>query len=524
MVTEKQFNLDEQSKARLRELGKNFYFFAKAILGFDWLVPHIHRELCDLLQDPTETRICVTFPRGWLKSTVVSIAWPIWLAKDNPEIRILLTQNTHTNATKKLAVIRSIFEKNVLFRALYPELLPDETCTWKNDALEVKRKGSHPEATFECAGTRTTVVSRHYDVIIEDDTVAPDLDELSIDNIAPTKDDIAKAIGWHRLVGPMLVNPETSRNVIVGTRWFQLDLISWNKENELGYTQVERRCVEDGRIVYPERFSQKVLDGLRDSLGEYLFSCLYMNLPLRSEDMTFKEEWFEYYEVPPAGLLVYTTVDPGGDPKDTKGIADYTVVMTCGKDMRTGLIYVLDYFRKRANPGETVDAIFDHVRRFHPLVVGLETVAYQKSLMYWIRERMRKDSLHFMVEGLTNVRSSKEARIKGLQPVFGSRSVRLRTWMRELKGELLAFPIGMNDDLPDAMSMQLQLWKMTRSVKEEKERAKTPDPYLFETAMAELQGRHEGADGVLALVQAGGNYWDKSSGGREGGYYYDASG
>ena len=479
---------------------EDLYFFAKAILGFDWLDPDIHLPLCRKLENyPEYSRFKITLPRGWLKTTICSQAYPIWRCIRNPNIRVLLVQNTFTNAVAKLRVIKSVFEENVLFRMLFPELLPDARCTWKSESLCIKRPKQFDESTFEGAGVRTQVTSRHYDIIIEDDTVAPDYNELGEENICPTKEDIELAIGWHRLTLPLLTNPMDSQLLIVGTRWFEKDLLSWIEENEKHYKSYTRACLEtagvpdpNGTPSYPKRFNEQVLSQIRDALGPYLFSCLYMNLPVRSGDMLFSLDTITYYETEPVSsrLVVFTTVDPAGDPEETKGDPDFNVVCTTGKDMLSGRIYVLEYTRKKCNPGELIDDIFKHVRKWRPIKVAVESVAYQGSLQYWIKERMRKENLFFYVEGYTHGHREKNARIMGLQPLVCSGMLLFRKNMVELVNELLVFPNGKNDDIIDALSSQLKLWRATRS-KREVELVEGTGIMDFDSIVKELNGRNK---------------------------------
>lgn len=481
----------------IRDIGeKSFYFFAKGILGFDWLNDRIHLPLCKELQNPLNKRLRVVIPRGWLKTTLCSISYPIWRVTEDPSFRSLLVQNTFTNACSKLQVTRGIFERNTLFRSLYPEILPDKTCTWKTEKLCVRRSKDLDAATFEAAGCGTQVTSRHYNLITEDDTVAPDLSDMGEMAVCPTKEGVDKAIGWHRLALPLLVNVGEDRIIVVGTRWFERDLLSWIKDNERSYVSFERRSTDPttGKPLYPERFNEEVLEGLRLALGPYMFSCLYENEPIRSDDMIFSEDWFKFYETEPSRLITYTTVDPAGDPEDTKGEPDWNVVVTCGKDVYDGKIYVLDYEREKCSPGRLITMIFNQVQKWNPVKVGVETVAYQKSLQYWLRENMRSKGKFFCVEPIRNSRRSKNARIQGLQPVFSSGSIYLRKWMFELRQELLAFPYGKYDDIADALSMQLELWQMTRTARDERE--KEPDPFTLEGAIEELRGRHKPPRGV----------------------------
>jgi predicted phage terminase large subunit-like protein len=490
------------SSLRDRSLS-DLYFFAKAVLGYTWLVPHIHLPLCLQLERYMQNRrLGFVLPRGWLKSTICSIAYPIWRAIRDPNVRVLVAQNTFTNACKKLAAIRAHFERNGLFRALFPGLLPDGRCTWKAESACVKRTRILDGETFEAAGTGTQVTSRHFDVIIQDDTVAPELDDLGEQSLCPTQESVQQAIGWHNLAPPLLVNAAESQIIVVGTRWFEHDLMSWIKDHEPYYQFYERACVEDpvtgkpsdegdldGVVAYPERFDQPVLDELRASMGPYMFSCLYQNMPLRRDDMLFRQEWFQYYELESTQLVTYTTVDPAGDPEDTKSKdQDWNVVLTCGKDLVTGNIFVLNYSRKRCSPSELISTLFDEVRRWHPVKVGIEAFAYQKSLLSWVRERMQKEQTFFLVEPFANTRRSKGSRIMGLQPFVHGGVLKFRAWMTALVNELLSFPHGKgHDDLADALAMQLPMWALTKTKREAQENELAPDSVGY--AMKELEAR-----------------------------------
>lgn len=494
-VQQEQVGIDAETCKEVRRVADgSLYFFAKGILGYDWLTPHIHLPVCRLLENWDNKRLKITLPRGWLKSTIGTISMPIHAAAKDPNLRFLIVQNTFDNAAKKLAEIRGHWQGNVMLRACYPDVRPGRI--WKTDAACLTRTKDNPEATFECAGTSTRVTSRHYDCIVEDDTVAPDLSDLGIENLAPTKEQVANAIGYHRLVLPLLVDPSKSRNIVIGTRWFIQDLLSWIGDNEPYFISYSRACRESegapdefGDITYPERFSEEVLAQLKTSMGPYMFSCLYLNKPLSSEQMVFLPEWIQFYSTEPQNLMVWTTVDLAGDPQDSKGNPDYNVVITCGKDIRTGIIYVLDLFRERCNPSRVIDTIFNHVNKWKPLQVGIESVAYQKSLLYWIRERQRKNQEWFNVEPMTWGKKSKHTRISGLQPIAAAGKLMLRSHHVELYNELVQYPLSTHDDCADALSMQLQLWRSVTA--EEEKPSKELDPFSLESAIAELKSRRK---------------------------------
>ena len=457
-----------------------------------------------MLQDRTKRRKKFVLPRGWLKTTVCTVAYPIFSAINNPNVRILLAQNNRDNARKKLKQIRELWEQNQLLRALFPALLPTSSSQWTADSLCLSRSEAHPESTFECVGVRGQTTSRHYNIIIEDDTVAPDFDELGEETLAPSHDDVRKAISWHSLCLPLLTNPSTDEIVVVGTRWYEHDLMSHIAKNEPQYATIERSCREDtdgnsdprGVVTYPERFDTDVLVEYEATLGPYFFSTLMLNCPVSVGDMLFRADWFnEYTELPPRqSLHVYTTVDPATDPQLSTSRSDqldYSVVMTTGKDLLTGDIYILDYFHKRCNPGELLDAIFDHVERWNPLVVGYEDVAFQKSLDYWIKERMRSTGTFFHLSPIQRgTKKSKANHIMGLQPIASAGALHVRPFMTELITEFLSFPRGAHDDLIDCLSMQTQLWQRTKT--QYPSRHKTvPGAFDLEGAIENLRARHK---------------------------------
>lgn len=484
---------------------ESFYFFAKGILKFSWLTPNIHGPVCALLQDPDELREKFVLPRGWLKTTCCTIAYPIWQGVHNPNVRVLLAQNNQDNARKKLKVIREQFEQNRLLRALYPDVLPTSSCVWSASSLCLSRSEAHPESTFECIGVRGQPTSRHYNIIIEDDTVAPDFDELGQETLAPSHDDVRKAVAWHSLALPLLTNVKTDERIVVGTRWYENDLMSHIEKNEPQYTTIERSCREDsngvsdprGMVTYPERFDEDVLREYESTLGPYFFSTLMLNRPVSVGDMLFRNDWFQEYEELPSrqSLNVYTTIDPATDPQLSTSCSDdldYSVVMTAAKDMNTGFIYVLDYFRERCNPGDHATALFDHVLRWHPNIVGYEDVAYQKSLDYWLKELMRSRGQYFILQPIKRTgRQSKEVHIMGLQPIAAAGSIFIRSHMKELLTEFLSFPRGAHDDLIDALAMQTQLWRKTLSRAERKEKLAKNEPFDLDSAIAELRAKNQ---------------------------------
>lgn len=150
-------------KNDMAEFGlEDFYFFARGIIGKDYMTPELHEPLCRFLQLMEILRKIIVLPRSFLKSTLGCIVLPIWLSLHNPDIRILIVCNIIENAMNHLRQIKSIFETNDVFRSLYPWIIPNiRKVMWSDHSVEVKRTMGWGEATFNAAGLGTNIVSTH---------------------------------------------------------------------------------------------------------------------------------------------------------------------------------------------------------------------------------------------------------------------------------------------------------------------------------------------------------------------------
>ena len=101
--------------------------------------------------------------------------------------------------------------------------------------------------------------------------------------------------------------------------------------------------------------------------------------------------------------------------------------------------------------------------KYRPRKIGIETVAYQRSLLYFIQEEMRRRQTYLPLQEL-KATGAKEVRIRGLLPLYRTGVIfHINTpKARELEEELLLFPQSPHDDISDSMAYQLQLIETTR--------------------------------------------------------------
>ena len=153
----------------------------------------------------------------------------------------------------------------------------------------------------------------------------------------------------------------------------------------------------------------------------------------------------------------YLTIDPA---ISTEKQADYTAMVLTGVD-RWGNIYVRDLIRERLNPNQIIDSIFKLAHLWSPKIIGLEDVAWQKTLSYSVREQMRIRGNYLPIIPVKPGGRSKDERIRGLQPLYANGKIfhnRRHPLMRHLEEELNRFPRATHDDLCDALSYTLDFF------------------------------------------------------------------
>ena len=175
------------------------------------------------------------------------------------------------------------------------------------------------------------------------------------------------------------------------------------------------------------------------------------------DSQKFKREYFRYYDKAPSlqSMNVYTTVDLAISQKVN---ADYSAIVTIGVNS-AGHWFVLDVEYGRYDPTTTIDAIFSAVRKWRPLSVGIETVAYQAALQHFLEKEMPRRGIFFRITPL-KAEKKKEIRIDAIQPRFAVGTVwfkRNAGWLEKIESELLSYPHGAHDDVIDALAYMEQL-------------------------------------------------------------------
>lgn len=214
----------------------------------------------------------------------------------------------------------------------------------------------------------------------------------------------------------------------------------------------EEAISDDGELWFPERLSAEFLTDAKKLMGTRIFANQYLNQIFPAEDAVFKEAWFKYYTTLPAVVNTIVFIDPAISQEDG---ADYTGISVISVDCDQNW-YVRVARRERLTPPQIINLGFELYKTFHPSVIGIEDVAYQKALLYMFHEEMKRRGQYLPLSGINHGNDrSKEMRISGaLVPrmEWGFIWFPLGESMDHLKREMLQFPAAAHDDILDSLA------------------------------------------------------------------------
>ncbi len=441
----------EKPKLTLQEFKDKFlshYFYNDAC--------EMHDDIIQLAQDENEKAVVVVAPRGFAKSTLVSLAFPLWCICEQLKHFIVIVSDTSTQAQGFLRDIVQELEENEALHDyygddIYPKLdLQGNFVKWTDtdiitrSDIEIVAKG----ADNKLRGLRKK--QHRPDLIIVDD--------LENDKNVQTLEQRKKLMNWYNKALLNTLDPDTGRIFVIGTI-IHFDSLLKNLFKNKTYTSRFYTAIKnDGSSLWPSRWSLERLLDKKKKIGSVAFNSEFMNQPINPEAKIFKEEWLKYYksrEVERNGtctyrgelLTVYGAVDPAISQKEK---ADYfafcTIGVTANKD-----IYILEAYKDRLNFTSQIRTIIQKNERWKHNQIAVEENGYQAAL----KEQVLNERL-LRIKPVKNIKD-KYTRIIGLSTYFENGKIFIDENMKELIEEYLFYPDSPHDDLLDALEMAIGL-------------------------------------------------------------------
>lgn len=379
---------------------------------------------------------------------------------------------TLVNAKMYVSAIKDQIDNNDVLKLICTDkkgkyiLEPDKNAAggWTEDRILLKHrtKLGMKEPSLFVSAVDNNRTGLHPDVIIMDDLVS----EATVTTVEQRN----KTKTHYRFSLSLL--ERNGLQVVIGTRYHMDDLYDDLLQNT-GFNCIVRPAIlPNGKCYFPTKYPKEVLEELKRDQGADIFNSQYMLDPTNSDDAVFRVGNINYYLDEEMALERDTGAYRGKvqfqqvfvltDLAITQGKrSDYTVIMILGITWDKK-IYVIDYIRDKLTPSDILKSIFemyDKARKYgYVRGVGVETVAFQKVMMYLIKDEAKRRGISIpLIELKAN--KDKTLRINGLVPLVDSGDIYMSPRHVELKNEMREFPFGKHDDLVDTLAYILQVMK-----------------------------------------------------------------
>ena len=206
--------------------------------------------------------------------------------------------------------------------------------------------------------------------------------------------------------------------------------------------------------------SKTEIDAAKKSMSSFGFRQEYMaSFEARGSEM-FKEDWVKFEKKEPTVGDYYISIDLAGfadvgqSHRKKKKHLDNTAIAVV-KVNEEGW-WVKDIIAGRWDLNETAMKIFQAVRDYEPISVGIERGIAKQAVMSPLMDLMRQNSRYFRVEELTHGNKNKTDRVMwALQGRFENGIIKLNkgSWNETFLDELYQFPDPLtHDDTVDALA------------------------------------------------------------------------
>lgn len=430
------------------------------------------------------------YPRGHLKSTVITVAHSIQWMLNYPNVRILISTATETLVTGFILEIRSHFVGNELLRTFFPDICPvakdgkvPELGNLGGFTLPArdntnKRLGPGGKEPTVLASTVGSAITGYHGDVQKNDDLVEKINSSSQNGI----DDVIRHFGS---LGDLLekYNSDDPERPLkgwvdtVGTPWDFSDLyqVRRNQQEELrakGLVETVNLVIESaapnwpkGPFLWPERMGYAALKEIEDdpTKGPAQLSAQYLMNPIVAgqgliddvRQIGWTPRAIMDAEIKPR-WTVYAALDLAGMESGAKGSDnDYTCLTVGG--FVNGRLYIDRMWHGRPSPEEVIEWLFDCWRLYPALVkFKIEKEAHARVLLPFLRKEMSKRGVWLPIEAVPRSnQQSKKDKIRGLRPWLVSGSLRFaedipyKTWIHnEAKG----FPKYRHDDILDTVT------------------------------------------------------------------------
>jgi predicted phage terminase large subunit-like protein len=405
----------------------------------------------EAIADGSLKRLIINMPPRHTKSEFASYLLTSWFLGKYPDKKVIQSSNT-----ADLAVGFGRKVRNLVGSEAYAKVFPNVSL--RQDSKAAGRWATNQNGEYFAIGVGGTVTGKGADLLIIDDPHSEQ--EAALASGDPSVFD--KVYEWYTS-GPRQRLQPGGAIVIVMTRWGERDLTGRViKDAMLRDKGEEWEVIEfpaimpSGKPLWPEFWSAKELEALRDELPPAKWYAQYQQTPTGEEGALVKREWWKIWktERPPDCDFIIQSWDTAFTKNER---SDYSACTTWGvfrmdDDPNNIHIILLDAFQKRMEFPELKAKALVMYQDWEPDACIIEAKAAGAPLVFELRQ------MGIMVSEYTPTRGNdKFVRINSITDLFSSGKVWApeTRWASEVIEQMAAFPNGDHDDLVDSSTQAL---------------------------------------------------------------------
>lgn len=451
------------SKASWREKAKVLWFFQTVVLSTAFLDKFndfglLHRRMCEFLDNktnPSDKKFISVF-RGAYKTTVL-LGFCLWLFCwhyiTGKPISIAYNTASKENAENFSDDFREALKECKLLHDIFSDDLDPERgkySKWTKWTVRLQW------CRFQVASLDTKQVSRHHQIIINDD--------LSNDDNAYSKkerESVKRKWKYQKSILTKYKKKKIGLEIDVGTPFHSKDIISYIMHEIETYDKfilpfavkedgktgnLKRR---DGYLTFPEMFTWEDFDDKLKEQGISIFNTQYCLRVLEEASRLCDPEWIEYFQYDPENYFRILVCDPAGTETETN---DPSAITICdfGED---GKIYVQYADQYWLTPVRLIKKLDQLTTAYKPDESYIEQEKYGIAIKDTIEYTASKFNLSFV----SHKDKPQEARVHQLKQWLETGRLLFRKGMDELINQILGYPDYEHDDLVVSLAYQLQV-------------------------------------------------------------------
>jgi len=408
-------NIDDSFIRTLAQCDR-FYLGVFICNRHDMLHPWIY-ERCREVEAHKDNTLDL-WARFHYKSTIITFLGCVQEILCDPDITIGILSYSARQAKPFLRQIMQEFESNEKLQQLFSDILwknpKHQAPKWaENEGICVNRFANPKEQTVEAHGlVDGQPTGRHFSLIVYDDVV--------VQESITTPEQIKKTTTqWELSLN--LGSTHNPRYQYAGTRYAYGDTYGTILQRAAVKPRIHPATYNGQMDGDPVFLAQERWEEIKKTTSTYTVACQQLLNPIIGSDVSFKQEWWNEWEVRPYTLNVYIMVDPAHSKKKESNRTAFAVV---GVDANFNK-YLLDGACHRMSLSEKWEMLkrlrqkWKRAPGVREVKVGYERYGAQSDIEHF-KAMMSADGSNFPIYELNWVggggSQSKRDRIQRLEP------------------------------------------------------------------------------------------------------------